>query len=80
MHSKLAEALVIAAETGIPVVRSSRTGAGTVFSEIPEPDSAWNWLCARDLSPPKARIALQLALLEAASKKSDDWQSIFATI
>lgn len=80
VHGKLAEALVMAAESGIPVVRSSRTGAGTVFSEIPEPDGMWNWVSARDLSPPKARIALQLALLEANSKKTDDWQSIFATI
>ena len=51
-----------------------------VFSEISEPDSARNWLSARDLSPPKARIALQLAILEANSRKTDDWQSIFATI
>ena len=80
VHGKLAEALVMAAESGIPVVRSSRCGAGTVFSEIPEPDTLWRWVSARDLSPPKARIALQLALLEANSKKTDDWQSIFATI
>ena len=76
----LAERLVWAAQMGVAVVRSSRTGAGAVFSEIPEPDTAWNWLSARDLSPPKARIALQLALLEANSRKTEDWQSIFATI
>jgi len=72
--------LIKAAELGIPVVRSSRVGAGAVFSEISEPDSLRNWLSARDLSPPKARIALQLAILEANSRKTDDWQSIFATI
>jgi L-asparaginase len=55
-------------------------GAGAVFSEIPEPDPAWNWLSGRDLNPAKSRIALQLALLEANSRKTDDWQSIFATI
>jgi len=80
IHGRLADALIKAAELGIPVVRSSRTGAGAVFSEISEPDSARNWLSARDLSPPKARIALQLAILEANSRKTDDWQSIFATI
>jgi L-asparaginase len=80
VHQALAQHLVLAAEAGIAVVRSSRTGAGAVFSEIPEPDSAWNWLSARDLTPAKARIALQLALLEANSRKTEDWQSIFATI
>ena len=80
VHRNLAEHLILAAEAGVAVVRSSRTGAGAVFSEIPEPDAEWNWVCARDLNPAKARIALQLALLEANSRKTDDWQSIFATI
>jgi L-asparaginase len=80
VNKVLAEQLIFAAEQGVAVIRSSRTGAGAVFSEIPEPDQTWNWLCARDLSAPKARIALQLSLLEANSRKTDDWQSIFATI
>ena len=80
VNKVLAEQLIFAAEQGVAVIRSSRTGAGAVFSEIPEPDQSWNWLCARDLSAPKARIALQLSLLEANSRKTDDWQSIFATI
>jgi L-asparaginase len=80
VHENLAQHLILAAEAGIAVVRSSRTGAGAVFSEVSEPDMAWNWLTARDLNPAKARIALQLALLEANSRKTEDWQSIFATI
>jgi L-asparaginase len=80
VHQNLSQHLILAAEAGIAVVRSSRTGAGAVFSEVSEPDSSWNWLTARDLNPAKARIALQLSLLEANSRKTEDWQSIFATI
>lgn len=80
VHQDLAKSLVHAAQMGVAVVRSSKVGAGAVFSEIPEPDTEWNWLCSRDLPPAKARIALQLALLEADYRKTDDWRSIFATI
>jgi L-asparaginase len=80
VNKALADQLIQAALNGVAVIRSSRVGAGAVFSEIPEPDTAWNWLSGRDLNPAKSRIALQLALLEANSRKTDDWQSIFATI
>jgi L-asparaginase len=80
VNKVLADQLIQAALKDVAVIRSSRVGAGAVFSEIPEPDMAWNWLSARDLNPAKSRIALQLALLEANSRKTDDWQSIFATI
>ncbi|MBU3541846.1 asparaginase [Polynucleobacter sp. MWH-Loch1C5] len=80
VHKEMSEALLMAAELGVAVVRSSRVGAGVVFSEIPEPDTQWNWVSARDLNPPKARIALQLALLEEKTTQNRDWRTIFATI
>ena len=63
---------------GVAIVRASRTGAGNV-----SPDRL-NGVSAGDLTPPKARIALQLALYAAAhpaeSAKSLGWQDFFARI
>jgi L-asparaginase len=57
---RLAPALEACRRQGVPVVRASRTGAGPV---APLSDAlAGPLLCAGQLSPAKARIALMLAL------------------
>ena len=67
---------------GIAVVRATRTGAGIVRPNIPEKDSE-GCMAAGTLSPPKARIALQLAI-NAANESSvrgaslpPRWQDFF---
>jgi len=67
---------------GIAVVRATRTGAGIVRPNIPDKDPV-GCMAAGALSPPKARIALQLAL-NAAKESSlrgtslpPRWQEFF---
>lgn len=51
-----------AADDGVAVVRSSRTGSGFVAREVELDDAALGFVAARDLNPQKARILLMLAL------------------
>ena len=67
-------------DQGIALVGASRTGAGPTVSLQDD----LNLVMAGDLSPPKARIALQLALNATkdakANPKSLTWQDFFARI
>jgi len=67
----------------IALVRTSRTGAGLVLSNIPEKDGL-GCMAAGSLSAPRARIALQLALNAAKQGnllgKPLTWQDFFARI
>jgi L-asparaginase len=82
-HDAWKSALGLAAEQGIAIVRTTRTGAGSVYPNIPEKDEP-GFAAAGKLSSPKARIALQLALnaahLQGGSAKSLTWQDFFARI
>jgi L-asparaginase len=51
-----------AARAGVAVVRSSRTGGGTVERNIEIDDDALGLVAAEELNPPKARVLLQLGL------------------
>jgi L-asparaginase len=55
-------ALARAAKAGVVVVRSSRVGSGRVDRNIEIDDDALGFVAARDLSPQKARVLLQLVL------------------
>ena len=56
------EGLRRAADDGVAVVRSSRTGSGFVARDVEVDDAALGFVAARDLNPQKARILLMLAL------------------
>jgi len=73
-HQAWEEALKLAQDKGIALIKSSRTGAGKIEEESDLGLTAGN-LCA-----PRARIALQLALNAAKSDKSLTWQDFFARI
>jgi len=55
-------ALARAAERGVVVVRSTRTGAGAVLRGVEFDDDALGFVASDGLSPQKARILLALAL------------------
>ena len=74
LHQAWSSSLKEAADKGIALVKSSRTGAGTVGG------NAEVTLAAGSLSAPRARIALQLALNAAKADKSLTWQDFFARI
>jgi L-asparaginase len=82
-HDIWKESLVAAVKHGIALVRTTRTGAGTTWQDIPERDLA-GCMASGTLSAPRARIALQLAInAEKQSKlagKSLTWQDFFARI
>lgn len=61
VHKEDEKALVEAAAKGIPVVRSSHAGSGSVISAEPSYDRE-GFIHGGSLSPQKARILLQLAL------------------
>jgi L-asparaginase len=73
-HQAWKEALKLAQDKGVALIKTSRTGAGMIGEE-----SALG-LSAGSLSAPRARIALQLALNAAKGDKSLTWQDFFARI
>ncbi|QWD62459.1 asparaginase [Polynucleobacter sp. MWH-UH25E] len=83
LHEQWLKPLSNASKQGIAIVRASRSGAGQALPNIPEKDFE-GCLAAGKFSPPKARIALQLALnAEKQAKsagKSLTWQDFFARI
>ena len=74
IHREDEKALAKAAAQGIPVVRSSHAGSGSVISAEASYEEE-GFICGGSLSPQKARILLQLSL----SKTGDfrDIQKIF---
>lgn len=79
-HSSWLPGLKIAAKQGIAMVRSSRTGAGFVSKNIPESEMD-GMVPSGNLSSPKARVALQLALYSVrrthGKGMSRTWQDVF---
>jgi L-asparaginase len=54
---------------GVAVVRASRTGAGIVRRNIEVDDDALGTVASMELGPGKARVLLQLALLQTSDPK-----------
>lgn len=71
IHKDLMPALVAARKAGIVVVRSSRVPTGSVRSDGEINDREYQFVAAEQLNPQKARILLQLALLQ-----TDNWEKI----
>ena len=69
MTSIAVDALEKHAKNGIVVVRSSRVGMGAVKRNIEVNDDEKGFVASMELNPSKARVLLQLALLEKASVK-----------
>jgi L-asparaginase len=82
-HDEWIAPLVQAVDKGIALVRTSRTGSGSTFPNIPEKDLP-GCLASGSLTAPRARIALQLAInAEKQAKKMGKpltWQDFFARI
>lgn len=68
-------AIARATEAGVAVVRASRVTGGVVGRNIEANDDALGSIAAGDLTPGKARILLQLALLAAAD--AEQLQDLF---
>jgi len=75
MSQEVEDAAAGYAKEGIVIVRSSRVGAGIVKSNVEVNDDKLGFVAARELNPQKARILLQLALIE--TKKIDEIQRMF---
>lgn len=74
--SPVCDALAEVARRGVLVVRGSRVGSGFVTRNVEIDDDAHGFVAALDLSPHKARILLQLALLE--TKDPEVVQALFS--
>jgi L-asparaginase len=82
-HDVWKDSLASTVKQGIALVRTTRTGAGSTLTDIPEKDLE-GCLASGTLSAPRARIALQLALnaekQAQLASKSLTWQDFFARI
>jgi len=82
-HDEWLPPLIKAASEGIALVRTSRTGSGSTYPNIPEKDLD-GCLASGTLTAPRARIALQLAINAAKQAKlvgkSLTWRDFFARI
>jgi L-asparaginase len=82
-HSAWLPGVKFAVHKGVALVRSSRTGAGLVSKNIPKREID-GMAPSGNLSAPKARIALQLALNAVrqtpGESMSKTWQDIFVKI
>ena len=63
-------ALAEAVSLGIPVVRSTRAGSGFVARNLEIDDDSLGFIAAGPLNPAKARVLLQLALLDTTEGSS----------
>ncbi len=80
IHKNLLNSISNANKMGVPMVRATRTGAGLVRNNVGMNDDLLGTISAGALSPPQARLLLQLAIYAASHDKSLDWKKIFATI
>ncbi len=72
--------LIKAAQQGVLIIKSSRTGVGLVAKNIELEDDKLGFITADNLSPQKTRILTKLALLETENSpdKIKEIQAIFA--
>jgi len=80
VHQNLIASILEAKEQKIPMIRASRTLLGDIRPEVPVSDQFLGTIAARNFSPAKARIALQLFLYACLSKKDLDLGQLFDTI
>lgn len=80
IHENILQAIERNKEKLVPTIRATRTALGYVKRGVPQDDERYGLEAAGNLSPAKARIALQLSLAAARQDKSLDWKKIFATI
>lgn len=66
MTTPALEALTKLASEGVVVVRSSRVGSGVTGRNMEVDDDARGFVAAGELNPQKARVLLQLALIETS--------------
>lgn len=82
-HDEWKSPLVQARRQGIALVRTSRTGGGSTYPDIPEIDAP-GCMASGTLTAPRARIALQLAINAAKQAKLNGkpltWLDFFARI
>ncbi|TWT65364.1 type II asparaginase [Allorhodopirellula solitaria] len=75
MSQEALEAAAEHAKNGVIIVRSSHVGAGIVKRNVEVNDDENGFVASRELNPQKARILVQLALLQDADV--DDIQEMF---
>lgn len=74
MTNDMLDGVTKLAKQGIVIVRSTHVGAGIVKRNVEINDDALGFVAARELNPQKARVLLQLALLETDNvKKIQDY-------
>ena len=74
LHQNLLPGLIAAKNLNLPMIRGSRTGAGSIRNNVAMNDEDLGTVPAGDLTVPKARIALQLAINASNLDKSLDWK------
>jgi L-asparaginase len=75
---EMVAALAEAVSSGIPVVRSTRAGSGFVARNLEIDDDGLGFVAAGPLNPAKARVLLQLALLDTT--EGDQIQERFFSV
>ncbi|SMC31810.1 asparaginase [Polynucleobacter kasalickyi] len=80
VHENLMESLLLAKGQQLPMVRASRTLLGDIRPEVPVSDQSLGTVAARNLSPAKARVALQLFIYSQGAQKDFDLRHLFDTI
>lgn len=80
VHEHLIPSILLAKDQKLPMVRASRTLLGDIRREVPISDQYLGTVAARNLSPAKARVALQLFLYSHRTQKDLDLGRLFDTI
>jgi L-asparaginase len=69
MPKAVMDALAVAAQKGVVVVRASRVPLGFVGRNVEVDDDKLNFVAAEELNPPKARVLLRLALMKTKNPR-----------
>ena len=80
VHENFIETMLLAKAERLPMVRASRTLLGDIRPEVPVSDTYLGTVAARNLSPAKARVVLQLFLYSRRNHKDYDLGLLFDTI
>jgi L-asparaginase len=65
MTAEATQGLADAAQAGVAIVRSSRTGSGAVYRNVEVDDDKLHFIASGELNPQKARVLLMLGLLKS---------------
>lgn len=80
IHENLVPTILKAKSKHLPMIRASRTLLGKIRPEVSVSDALLGTVAARNLSPAKARIALQLFIFNAKSNQGLDLNHLFDII